>query len=60
MDENILKVLVELFLYQINKTELMTESAIQDPTSKHIKEVRNLIKGFEHEYYILKDGGKEA
>jgi len=51
-----LEKLVETFLEEVNKMELMTDPAIRNPPSKHqrvIKEVYDLILGFEHNYNVI-------
>ena len=55
-----LEKLVETFIEEINKMELMTDSKIRNPPSKHqriIREMHDLIKGLEHNYNIIKNGG---
>ncbi len=56
-----LEKLVETFLEEVNKMELMTDSKIRNPPSKHqriIREAYDLIKGFEHHVNVIKDEGK--
>lgn len=57
---NKLEKLVDQFLMEFNGMELMTDPAIRNPPSKHqriIKEVSELVKGFEHLYNNLKHEG---
>ena len=56
-----LEKLVGTFIEEANKMELMTDSKIRNPPSKHqriIKEIHDLIKGFEHNVNVLKHEGK--
>ena len=56
-----LKKLVDTFIKEANKMELMTDSKIRNPPSKHqriIRELYDLVKGFEHEVNNLKHEGK--
>jgi len=58
---NELEKLVDEFISQVNQMELMKDPKIRNPPSKHqriIREVVDLIKGFEHNVNILKDEGK--
>jgi len=52
--------LVDEFLNQVNQMELMKDPAIREPPSKHqrvIREIYDLVKGFEYQVNILKDEG---
>ncbi len=55
-----LEKLVETFIEEANKMELMTDPAIRNPPSKHQRKIRvliDLIKGFEHNVNVIKNGG---
>lgn len=59
MDVSKLTALVDEFLAQVNQMELLTDPAIRSPASKHqrvIKEVHDLIKGFDHNYNQINKG----
>ena len=56
-----LKKLVDEFIAQVNQMDLMKDPSIRNPPSKHqriIKEIHDLVKGFEHNVNNLKDEGK--
>ncbi len=56
-----LEKLVDTFIDEVNKMELMTDPKIRNPPSKHqriIRELHDLVKGFKHEVNNLKDEGK--
>lgn len=56
-----LKTLVDEFIVQVNQMELMKDPAIRNPPSKHqriIRELLDLVKGFEQEVNNLKHEGK--
>ena len=60
MNETELTKLVEAFLDEANKMELMKDPAIRNPPAKHqriIRELYDLVKGFEHNYNVLKNEG---
>jgi len=55
-----LDTLVDTFIKEVNKMELMKDPSIRNPPSKHqriIKELHDLVKGFEHNVNVLKDEG---
>jgi len=57
-----LEKLVDAFLEDFNDLRLMDDVAIRDPPSKHQEKLRQLcdmVRGFEHNFNVLKDEGSE-
>ena len=58
-----LEELIEAFIEEVNQMELMKDPAIRNPPAKHqriIREIHDLVKGFEYNYKILKEEGEEV